>query len=237
VNRNRIVNRPIEPSWMDAAMDVASSGGIGKDGRDRLDIRLRDSGLTDEARRKSVETIHPVWINPPRDTRDFITWAVERSSEVAEMRPVHLIALAATYPFFGDASAIIGRLLRSGYVIDAADVRRHLKARWGDRDAINVAVRKVIQTMRSFGVLAGGRGSAVSHQAERFPITGEWALWTAVALLLTRDAEMTNPLTVESAPEFFYLDLLLPAAGVHPLLEPMRSGDGRMTFALRRSRA
>ena len=58
-------------------------------------------------------------------------------------------------------------------------------------------------------------------------------LWATCALLLTRGSEQTDGTTVESAPEFFFLDLRVPKGGAFPLLERTTSGDTRTIFALR----
>ena len=233
MNRNRIVNRPVQPSWIATALDLAAEGATGADGRSRLEIRLRDEGLADVARQKVVETLHPVWINPPPETDSFIAWARDRSVEAPDLRPLNLLALMATYPFFGDVLAAVGRLLRTDGQVDAAKLRDRLKSKWGDRDSVNVAERKCIQTLRWFGVLAGDRGSGVSVAGERFVLAGEWAQWSIAALLLSRDIEMTDARTVETAPEFFFLDVLIPAGAPHPLLEVMTAGDQRTIYSLR----
>ena len=233
MNRNRIVNRPLRPDWMALALDLACEGSTGRDARERLEIRLRDTELAAVARSKVVETLHPVWLNPPAETARFTRWAIEHSPDVADLRAMNLVALMATYPFVGDVMATVGRLLRADGQVDAAQLRERLKARWGDRDAVNVAERKCILTLRWFGVLTGDRGSGISRPGERFTLTGEWAMWAIAALLLTRQIESTDALTVEAAPEFFFLDVRVPAGAAHPLLERMMSGDRRTTFAQR----
>lgn len=232
MNRNRILNRPVKPAWARAALDVGADGGVGAEGRERLEIRLRDEGLAPVARQKVVETLHPVWINPPTETAAFIEWARDRSPEVPDLRPVHLIALMATYPFFGDLAAAAGRMLRNEGAVDSMEVRSRLKARWGDRDSVGVATRKGILTLRSFGVLVGDRGSTRSIGGSRFGLSNEWALWAACGLLLARGSDSTDAATVETAPEFFFLDLRVPRATAFPLLERITGGDGRARLAL-----
>jgi hypothetical protein len=233
MNRNRILNRPVEPAWARAALDVGADGGVGAEGRERLEIRLRDEGLAPVARQKVVETLHPVWINPPAETASFIEWARDRSPELRDLRPVHLIALMATYPFLGDLFAAAGRMLRNEGTVDSIEVRSRLKAKWGDRDSVGVATRKGILTLRSFGVLVGERGSTRSVASTRFEIQGDWALWAACGLLLSRGAESTDAPTVETAPEFFFVDLQVSRATAFPLLERVTSGDGRARLVLR----
>jgi len=233
VNRNRTLNRPIEPAWAAAALDVALDGGSGADGRERLEIRLRDEEMAPMARSKVVEALHPVWINPPGETAAFIAWAREHADEVADLRPVHLVALMATYPFFGDLVAAVGRMLRNEGHVDSLAVRARLKGQWGDRDSIGVATRKGILTLRSFGVLVGGRGSTKSAAGARFLMDGDWALWAAAALLLSRGSDTTDAGTVETAPEFFFLDLRVGGSSTFPLLERITSGDARTRLAMR----
>lgn len=236
MNRNRILNRPIALADAAAALDVALAGARGNDGRERLEIRMRDHGMAPAARQKVVEILHPVWINPPPETTEMIAWAREHAVDVADLRPVHLIALMATYPFFGDLVAAVGRMLKVEGSVDSVRIRERLKTAWGDRESIGVATRKGILTLRSFGVLVGERGSTASHLGERFTMADDWALWAAAALLLARGSDTTDGATVETAPEFFFVDLRVPGGSRFPLLERMTSGDGRARFALRRLR-
>lgn len=233
MNRNRIFNRPIEPAWATIALDVALDGAAGIEGREHLEISLRDENMAPVARDKVVDVLHPVWINPPGETAAFIAWAKEHVIEVTDLRPVHLVALMATYPFFGGLVATAGRMLRNEGYVDSITVRERLKGQWGDRDSIGVGARKGILTLRSFGVLVGDRGSTRSAAGVRFAMSDDWASWTACALLLARDSETTDAATVETAPEFFFLDLRVGNTAKFPLLERITSGDGRTRLALR----
>jgi hypothetical protein len=233
MNRNRIFNRPIEPAWATIALDVALDGGAGIEGRERLEISLRDENMAPVARDKVVDVLHPVWINPPDETAAFIAWAKEHAYEVADPRPVHLVALMATYPFFGGLVAIAGRMLRNEGYVDSIIVRERLKGQWGDRDSVGVATRKGILTLRSFGVLVGARGSTRSVAGVRFVMNNDWASWAACALLLTRGSETADAATVETAPELFFLDLQIGNTAKFPLLERITSSDGRSRIALR----
>ena len=185
------------------------------------------------ARAKVVEMLHPVWINPPDDTRPFIAWAIEHSPEAPDLRVANLLALMGTYPFFADVLGAVGRLLRTDGFVDAVQLRDRLKARWGDRDSVSLAERKCVLTLRWFGVLEGDRGSGISRAGRSFDLAGDWAMWAVAALLLGRESELTDALTVETAPELFFVKVKVPAASAHPLLERMTSGDRRTTFGLR----
>jgi len=233
VNRNRIFNRPDEPAWAMAALDVALDGGSGLDGRERLEIRLRDAEMAPVARSKVVKALHPVWINPPEETAAFIAWAKEHAADVAALRPVHLVALMAMYPFFGDLVAAAGRMLKNDGHVDTGLLRDRLKSRWGDRDTIAVAARKGVQTLRSFGVLVGRRGSTQSVPGVRFSMDDDWALWVAAALLLSRSGDTTDAGTVETAPEFFFLDLRVGGFVQVPATRAHHVRDARTRLAFR----
>jgi hypothetical protein len=217
---------------MATALDIATDGTSGPEGRERLEMRLRDAPLAEQARQKVVETVHPVWINPPPETSALIRWAADRSPEVADLRPIHLLALMATYPFFADLAAVVGRMLRNDGRIDSTEVRSRLKAQWGDRESIGVATRKCLLTLRAFGVIEGERGSVASVAGCRFKLEGDWARWAVAALLLARNRELIDAATVEAAPEFFFLEIRVPGGAAGPLLERVMSGDGRTTYAL-----
>lgn len=72
----------------------------------------------------------------------------------------------------------------------------------------------------------GVRGQRLSP-GERFRLEGDWALWAVTALLPSRGSETVDALVVESAPEFFFLDLCVPRSAAYPLLERTTSGNGQ----------
>lgn len=230
MNRNRILNRPLRPEWLDASLRLARTAPDGATGRRLLEVALRDALPADEARLKTVEAIHPVWLNPPPEIAPMIDWAIEHSRDAADLRPVHLVALIATYPFFGEVCSSAGRLIRLGGATTNAELRSRLRARWGDREIINVAIRKCVLTLRSFGVLKGERGLGRSTLGPQLALPPSLVPWAVHALIETRGAEAIDDTEAESAPEFFFLDLRLANVNGYPYLERFAVSPSRSSY-------
>src|SRR5688500_10356053 len=112
MNRGRVLNRPLEPAWLDEAFRLGRAATRVDEARAELLARLSETHLTSSTAGRVVQVLLPVWVSPPTETVEMIAWALHNSDEVTDLRGVHLLALLATYPFFGDVCAIVGRLLK-----------------------------------------------------------------------------------------------------------------------------
>jgi hypothetical protein len=236
MNRGRILNRPLEPSWMDAAFRLAQDVPDVAERRRLLEMRLRDTHLAPQALKKVTEAVAPVWISPPPETAAMIEWALANSRDVADLRAIHLLALVATYPFFGDVCAISGRLLRIDGEVRNPELRNRLRATWGDREVINVAQRKCIQTLRAFSALEGHRGAAVSQAGERLRLPATHTPWAVHAIILGRNAESIDAGEIGASPEAFFADIVMHGVNGYALLERFNLGPSRVSYVAACSR-
>jgi hypothetical protein len=187
VKQNFILNRALEPRWLDAALHLAiDTDEFQGAKRDLLGVMLADDIKGPMARAKTVTALSRVWLDPAETARAMLQWAAERSTTVVDARVLHLGALLATHRFFGDCCAAVGRTLGLHESVLTPEVRQRVKARWGDREAIDVSVRAAIRTLRAFGVLVGAAGDQVSSAGERLAVPLTLRPWLAHALLLTR---------------------------------------------------
>jgi hypothetical protein len=232
MNRNRILNRALKPDWLDVAFRLACSSG--ETDRRVLDLALSDEKLAKGARGKVVEVVAPVWLTPPPETARLVAWALANTDPTADLRALHLLVLMATYPFFGDVCATVGRLLRLNGEIGTGDLRERLRAKWGDREVIQVAQRKCVQTLRDFGAVHAHPRSTVSYSAPPLPLPAGMSIWAIHALVLSRDAESIDLIEVDGAPELFFTRLEVTTASAYPLLERFSQGAGRAQLVLTR---
>lgn len=225
MNRGRVLNRPLEPAWLDAAFRLGREGVAADAARTQLTERLSETHLSASTAGRVVQVLLPVWVTPPAETKDMIGWALHNSSEVTDLRFVHLVALLATYPFFGDVCAIVGRMLKLQGTVATDDVRSRLRGQWGDRETTNTAQRNCIRTLRAFGALDAERGASTSTAGERFELPGSMKRWAAHGIILTRDAESVVEDDVTSAAELFFLNFSNgQPAGEYPFLETFNVG-------------
>lgn len=229
VGTKAIFDRGLRPEWLDAALRLAKQQHDPKDFFDLLDIALRDDIPQLVARHKTRTTLAHIWFAPPEQARALIAWATAHEAETADRRALHLGAILATYPFFGDACAQIGRQLALNQTVHTTDIRRRLRARWGDRSTIDVSARRVVWTLRAFGVLSGGLGQAISGLRQPIQVEPPIQPWLVDALLLTRQIDEVDAREIQKAPELFMFHFGPLASGNgYPYLERFNEGGGRV---------
>jgi hypothetical protein len=203
VIRGRLLDRPLEPMWMDAALRIALQTGSASEAKRLLELALRDAPLGDEARGKTVTALARVWIDPEPDCADMLRWAERELGDTSDLRGVHLVALIAVYPFFAEVCAFVGKTLALEGRVLTPDLRARLRATWGDRRTIHNAVQRAVKTLRAFGVLDGAPGSSLSEPGERLEIPATGIQWAAHAVLLARHAESIDERELRTGPELF----------------------------------
>ena len=230
--RGPVLDRPLEPRWLDAALRVTCETRDLDEVRSRLHLALGDSGLGTAARVKTVTALVRTWADPHEASAPAVCWARETLSNEEDLRAVHLGALLAAYPFFGDVCATVGRVLALEERVTTPDVRARIRSSWGDRRTIHNAVQRTIKTLRAFEVLTGDPGSSVSHRAERLVVSPRAGRWIAHTLLLSRGAESIDGGDLHSAPELFTLHLPERLDNGYVLVERHREGGGRTVLAV-----
>ena len=101
---------------------------------------------------------------------------------------VHWCMCMTVYPFFGTVADAVGRLLRLQGTAGAAQVQRRLRERFGERETVARAARRILRAYIDWGVLveAGEKGlyrSAAKRVVDDAPL----AVWTIMAVLLAAD--------------------------------------------------
>ena len=59
----------------------------------------------------------------------------------------------AVYPFFGTVADAVGRLLRLQGTAGAAQVQRRLRERFGERETVTHAARRILRAYIDWGIL------------------------------------------------------------------------------------
>lgn len=231
MTRGPILDRPLEPAWLDAALTIGRNTLSVIDARERLDLHLRDTELGPVARKKTLTALARLWIEPPDVAEAMLSWGSRNLYEVDDTRPIHLAALLAAYPFFGDVCAVVGRLMALEGGIETPELRQRLRGTWGHRRAIDVAVQRAVKTLRVLGVLSGGPGTSLSGPGVRLNVPAIAAGWTVHALILTRQISSIEQGDIRSAPELFGLTLPAGDLDSYPFIERHREGGGRVVYA------
>ncbi|MEJ7784645.1 MAG: hypothetical protein WKF96_07565 [Solirubrobacteraceae bacterium] len=230
--RGPILDRPLEPAWLDAALRIARDNRDLDEVRSQLRVTLGDSGLGTAARVKTLTVLVRMWAQPSEASSAAICWARDALADEEDLRAVHFGALLAAYPFFGDVCATVGRVLALEEQVTTPDVRARMRASWGDRRTVHNAVQRSIKTLRAFELLTGEPGSSISRRAERVYVSPRAGRWIAHTLLLSRSQESIAERDLRSAPELFGLRLPERLDNGYRLLERHREGGGRTVLAV-----
>lgn len=227
MTRHVLLDRDLTHSWLDFTLGLAIQGLPVEDARAALHERLAQDQLGQTARVKTVTALLRTWITPPPEAHTAWGWALARGGSLPDSRPLHLGALLATQPFFADQMVIVGRILAVQRDIETPIVRTKMKALWGPRRSVDIAVQRTIKTMRSLELIAGEPSGSVSHASTPIPVSPEVAGWLVTCLLLARGTDSISLSEVGSAPEFAPLDLPRSIEGGAVLLERFTEGSGR----------
>jgi hypothetical protein len=229
--RGVVLDRPVEPDWLDAALRIARETQDLDEVRGRLHVALADSGLGAAARVKTVTVLVRTWADPRPDCAAAIRWARAHLATEDDVRAIHFGALLAAYPFFGDVCAAAGRALALDESVTTPDLRVRMRGSWGDRRTVHNAVQRAVKTLRAFRMLTGTQGTSVSGRGQQLPVPPRAGRWIAHTLLLSRGAEAVDERDVRSAPELFGLRLPDHLSSGYELVERHREGGGRTVLA------
>jgi hypothetical protein len=231
VKQGAILDRALDLVSLDLALEVARTSD--RSARLNLEFALRDRVVALEARKKTVRVLRRIWLTPPSQARTMIAWALDRSAQVADSRLLHIGALLATYPFFGDTCAVIGREVTLHGEVRFGAVRRYLRGRWGDRQTVDVSARAGIRTLRSLGALRGRPGTSTVATNGLLEAPEDIGPWLFHAVMLTRNVAEIDVSTVSSCPELFMFRMAPSRTRGYPFLEAVNEGGGRVVLRAR----
>ncbi|MDP8932288.1 MAG: hypothetical protein M3O70_27960 [Actinomycetota bacterium] len=165
----------VQLAWLDDTAAQVAEGTGPQELRGYLDEYLQrdaDTELSPTARSKAITVLSHLRCNVPQHATSFRDRALSLLREVLpdERVAVHWSMASATYPFFTDVTAVVGRMLALQGETDIRTVRRRVAERWGERSTVARAVGVVVGTMRDWGTIdAIGKGRSVATPALPVP--------------------------------------------------------------------
>jgi len=161
-------------------------------------------------REKAITILMQIWVTVPPELSCLRDIGLELLQQLPlkEHIAVHWGMTMAVYPFFGSVAGSVGRLLRLQGTAAAAQVQRRVREKYGERDTVSRATRRVLRTFVDWGVLAEGSNAGVYMPGQVLASTNDnLAVWLAEAVLHTIPNN-TSPLrAVIDAPSLFPLTL------------------------------
>jgi hypothetical protein len=205
----------IRLQWLAQTANLVLTGTARQEVLDALQALLHDKlsvgGHAERGNReKAITILMHIWVTVPPELaclRDIGLELLQRLPPDAHLA-VHWGMTMAVYPFFGSVAGSVGRLLRLQGTASAAQVQRRVKEKYGERDTVSRATRRVLRTFVDWGALAEGSNAGVYVPGQVLAATNRrLAVWLVEAVLHTLPNN-TSPLrAVIDAPSLFPLTL------------------------------
>lgn len=182
-------------------------------------------------REKTITILMKIWINVPQGLEDLRDDGLNllRDARANHRVVIHWGMALAVYPFWGEVAAQVGRLLRLQAELQAAEVQRRMRERYGDRETVSRATRRVLRSFIDWGVLDDTESRGRYTQGNSYLITDEAMIaWLAEAVLRSRSGSTATARSLsDNAAIFpFHLKYMSAARLVShsPRLEVLRHG-------------
>lgn len=236
MKRGAILDRALDAALMDVALGTLL--------KTQTQPELAGSMLEDEletlvesqtARKKLRTVLTRIWLKPPKEASAMIRWASEQAPGLEDRRVLFLAALMGTHPFFAEACAIIGRQLLLDGIMRTDDLKRKLRAQWGDREVVDVSARGAVRTLRSFDVLHGSSDGRTNTLREPLEVEADLFGFVVHCLLIGRGWEEIDAREIAKSPELFMFGLPNSLPNGYPYLERFTEGGGRVVLQRRTS--
>lgn len=229
-----ILDRGLSVETLDSTLHIARSGTPLNQSLRRLEVTLREFTTEQEATTKTRKILTRIWIRPPAYAKQMVDWVVGSETGGCDSRVLHLGAMFAAYPFFGEVCAFVGRHLNLAGEVNTGAVREHMRGTWGERSSVDVGARRCIRTLRYLGILSGDPGTSWSVAVEILKVPGDLRTWLIHALMLTRQIGSIDERDVERAPELFMVGMA-SHGDKYPYLERVNEAGGRRVMVIRGS--
>lgn len=178
MNRNGQVgfSQRVRLEWLEYTAGLVMAGRPHEDILNALRAHLQDKlsvGSNPERgnRDKAISILMKIWASPPGCAVSFRDegLAFLRRSPAREHIPVHWCMAMVAYPFWGDVAGTVGRLLRLQGLATARQVQRRIRERYGERETVARATRRVLRAFHDWGVLseADRKGVYAAAQASK----------------------------------------------------------------------
>ena len=205
----------IRLQWLEQTANLVLAGTPRQTVLDALQALLHDQlsvgGHAERGNReKAITILMQIWVTVPPELSCLRDIGLELLQQLPpdEHLAVHWGMTMAVYPFFGSVAGSVGRLLRLQGTAAAGQVQRRVRERYGERDTVSRATRRVLRTFVDWGVLAEGADAGVYIPGQMLAATNHrLAVWLVEAVLHTIPNN-TSPLrAVIDAPSLFPLTL------------------------------
>lgn len=157
-------------------------------------------------REKAITILMKIWVTVPSELASLCNSGLDflQHLPLAEHLAVHWGMVMAVYPFFGHVAGSVGRLLRLQGTAAAAQVQRRVREKYGERDTVSRATRRVLRTLVDWGVLAEGSTPGIYVPGSILAVTDHrLTVWLMAAELHTLPTGTSPRRAVVDTPGLF----------------------------------
>ena len=209
----------IRLDWLEYTANLVLAGNSRDEIVEALGERLKEKlsvGNQPERgnRDKAITILTKVWVTVPSELQSLRDEGLDhlRSRGPSDRMLVHWCMCMAVYPFFGTVADAVGRLLRLQGTAGAAQVQRRLRERFGERETVARAARRIMRVYIDWGVLMETdekglyRGNP-KRAVDDAPLT----VWAIKAMLFAGSDSPRSPPALLHGPHLFPFDVALPS--------------------------
>ena len=165
-------------------------------------------------RDKAITILTKVWVTVPRELQSLRDEGLGhlQCQGSSDRMLVHWCMCMAVYPFFGTVADAVGRLVRLQGTAGAAQVQRRLRERFGERETVARAARRILRAYIDWGVLLETDEKGFYRgTAKRTSDDAPLAVWTIKAILFASGDNPQSASALLRGPHLFPFDMVLPS--------------------------
>jgi len=209
----------IRLDWLDYTANLVLAGNqrdeIVEALSDRLKEKLSVGNQPERGNRdKAITILTKVWVTVPSELQSLRDEGLHhlRSRGPSDRLLVHWCMCMAVYPFFGTVADAVGRLLRLQGTAGAAQVQRRLRERFGERETVARAARRILRAYIDWAVLRETEEKGLycgnaKRVIDDVPVT----IWAIKAMLFAGSNNPQSAPALLRGPHLFPFDIALPS--------------------------
>jgi hypothetical protein len=181
----------IRLEWLECTAGLMLAGLSREDIESALQELLKEQLSVDGTairgnREKAITILMKTWVDVDPKLILFRDDGLEFLKTLApdQRLAVHWGMATAVYPFFGDVAETVGRLARLQGTVSAAQAQRRVREKYGERETVSRAARRVLRAFMDWGVLEEtGRKGLYKLASTRAIESADLAGWLVEAYL------------------------------------------------------
>ena len=165
-------------------------------------------------RDKAITILTRVWVTVPRELQSLRDEGLDhlRWQGPGDRMLVHWCMCMAVYPFFGTVADAVGRLLRLQGTAGAAQVQRRLRERFGERETVARAARRILRAYIDWGVLVETGEKGLYRGTPRCAVNdAPLGVWAIRAMLFAAGDNPRSASALLRGPQLFPFDVAVPS--------------------------